>query len=34
VGKDEALSNSTSAEVMAERGRTVASGRHVDVVCG
>jgi hypothetical protein len=32
VGEDEALSNSTGAKVMAERGRTVAGGRDVDVV--
>jgi hypothetical protein len=34
VGKDEAVSNSTGAEVMVEQGRTVAGGDRVDAVRG
>jgi hypothetical protein len=34
VGEDEAVPNSTSAEVMAERGRTVVGGDRVDAVHG
>jgi hypothetical protein len=32
VGEDEAVPNSTSVEVMAERGRTVAGGDRVDAM--